>query len=178
MKNRNQDHSDNWATPPAFYNALNKCLSFDFDPCPFLHNIDEWDGLTTEWGKMNWVNPPYTQKLKEAFICKAVEELHKGKTSVCLIPASTSTKLFHETIAPNAELIMFPKGRIPFIGVNTKGEYTNWHLWDKEAPSGCIHVKNSGMHDSMLVVFAPKGSFKYSLSRIVSGWAFSSNENK
>lgn len=44
MKNRNLVHSDNWATPPEFYNKLNEEFNFDFDPCPFEHNVEKWDG--------------------------------------------------------------------------------------------------------------------------------------
>ena len=38
-----------------------------------------------------------------------------------LLPVSTSTKIFHEIIYPNAK-IRFLKGRIKFLGHNTKGE--------------------------------------------------------
>lgn len=34
MKNRNIEHSDNWATPKEFYDALNAEFNFDYDPCP------------------------------------------------------------------------------------------------------------------------------------------------
>lgn len=34
MKNRNLIHSDDWATPKAFYDALNAEFHFDHDPCP------------------------------------------------------------------------------------------------------------------------------------------------
>ena len=89
-------------------------------------------------GGVNYVNPPYSRQLKEAFVLKAIEESHKGKTSVMLLPVSTSTRLFHEYIQPNAKEIRFIKGRIKFLGTNTKGEYVT-----NKAP----------MHDSMIVVF-------------------------
>ena len=38
-----------------------------------------WDGLEIEWGDVNFVNPPYSRKLKDAFVKKAVEDLKKGK---------------------------------------------------------------------------------------------------
>jgi len=69
------------------------------------------------------------------------------------LPVSTSTKLFHEHIQPNAKEIRFVKGRIKFIGINSKGEYVNWQYWDKSVPEGVIQVSNSGMHDSMIVIF-------------------------
>ena len=55
-----------------------------------------------------------------------------------LLPVSTSTKLFHNYILPNAKEIRFIKGRIKFIGINTKGELVN---------------NKSPMHDSMIVIF-------------------------
>ena len=153
MKNRNLEHSDNWATPPEFYNKLNAEFNFDFDPCPYNTGEIEQDGLLIEWGKINYVNPPYSQELKEAFVLKAIEEAKKGKICVMLLPVSTSTKLFHDIIKPNASEIRFIRGRIPFIGINTKGEYVNWHLWDVPIPEGGVQVKNSGMHDSMIIIF-------------------------
>lgn len=138
MKNRNLEHKDDWATPKKFYEELNNEFNFDFDPCPYMHNTDEWDGLKIEWGVRNFINPPYSKTLKESFVKKAIEESKKGKLCVMLLPVSTSTKLFHEHILPNQKEIRFIKGRLKFSGVNTKGEYVT----DKP-----------GMHDSMVVIF-------------------------
>lgn len=145
MKNRNINHSDNWKTPAYVYDTLNEIFKFDFDPCPLSTEKDEnenwiihFDGLEIGWGESNFINPPYSQKLKEAFIMKALEESKKGKTCVLLIPVSTSTKIFHEIILPNASKIWFVKKRIKFEGVNTFGEFVN-----NKAP----------MHDSMIIVF-------------------------
>lgn len=135
MKNRNLEHSDHWATPKELYNKLNSEFNFDFDPCP-LHS--DFDGLMINWGGVNYINPPYSRKLKEAFVLKAIEESKMGKLCVMLLPVSTSTKLFHKHILPNAKEIRFLEGRVKFLGVNTKGEYVT----DK-AP----------MHDSMIVIF-------------------------
>jgi len=134
MKDRNQKHSDEWATPKAFYDELNAEFLFDFDPCP----LNGTGGLEREWGLRNFVNPPYSRKLKEAFVIKAIEQATKGRLCVMLLPVSTSTKLFHDYIKPNAKEIRFIRGRIRFLGTNTKGEYVT-----NKAP----------MHDSMIVVF-------------------------
>ena len=91
-----------------------------------------------DWKERNYINPPYSRTLKEKFVIKAIEESKKGKLCVMLLPVSTSTKLFHDYILPNASDIRFVKGRIKFLGVNTKGEYVT-----NKAP----------MHDSMVVVF-------------------------
>lgn len=135
MKDRNLNNTDDWATPDYLYNDLNNEFNFDFDPCPLFA---EFNGLSIDWGERNFVNPPYSQKLKVAFIEKAVLESNKGKLCVCLLPVSTSTKLFHEVIIPNTKEIRFIKGRVKFIGVNTFGE----KVYNK-----------CGMHDSMIVIF-------------------------
>jgi hypothetical protein len=135
MKNRNQNHSDNWATPKELYDKLNSEFNFEYDPCPLF---SPFDGLGFDWEKRNFINPPYSRKLKEAFVLKAIEESKKGKLCVMLLPVSTSTKLFHKHILPNAKEIRFLEKRVKFLGVNTKGEYVT----DK-AP----------MHDSMIVIF-------------------------
>lgn len=131
MKNRKKQH-DNWATPKEVYDVLDAEFHFDFDPCP-LNSTQ--DGLLIEWGNRNFVNPPYSRKLKEAFIKKAFEESKKGKLCVLLLPVSTSTKIFHEVILPNAQ-IRFWEGRIKFLHNG------------KEDPK-----YKAGQHDSMVVVF-------------------------
>lgn len=138
MKNRNLLHSDNWKTPKKFYDELNKEFNFDFDPCPYSEGEPIFDGLICEWGKSNFVNPPYSRELKTLFVKKGLEEFKKGKTVVFLLPVSTSTKLFHDFILPNNPEIRFIKGRIAFEGFNTKGEYVTT-------------IKPT--HDSMLVIF-------------------------
>jgi site-specific DNA-methyltransferase (adenine-specific) len=138
MKNRNLEHKDDWGTPNNFYEKLNKEFDFDFDPCPFKHDLSLWDGLEIEWGERNFINPPYSRMLKESFVKKAVDESKKGKLCVMLLPVSTSTKLFHEVVLPNQKDIRFIKGRIKFTGVNTKGE---------------LVTNKAGMHDSMVVIF-------------------------
>ena len=69
MKKIHINNDDNYATPPEFYEELNKRFNFDFDPCPY--NPD-FNGLEIEWGKCNFVNPPYN-KLK-LWIKKSYEE--------------------------------------------------------------------------------------------------------
>ncbi len=141
MKNRNIIHSDNWETPEYIYKPLNDEFKFNFDPCPINNaGINEKnDGLLIEWGSRCFINPPYSRRLKEEFIKKAIHESSKGKLCVCLIPVSTSTVLFHDYILPNiTDEIRFLKKRVKFIGINTFGE----------------KVENKcGMHDSMIVIF-------------------------
>lgn len=126
--------NDLWETPNWLYKQLDDEFHFDFDPCP---SHPTFDGLAVEWGKSNFINPPYNRKDKPKFIQKAYDEWKKGKTCVLLIPNATGTRQFHELILPNAE-IRFIKSRVAFKGYNTKGVYSE---------------KNKGKHDSMLVIF-------------------------
>lgn len=139
MKNRNLDHRNDWATPESFYEELNREFDFQFDPCPFMHDPEEWNGLEVDWADRNYINPPYSLQLKTAFVKKAVEESKKGKLCVMLLPVSTSTELFHKTILPNiTEPVRFLYKRLRFSGWNTQGEWVE---------------NKTGMHDSMIVVF-------------------------
>jgi len=139
MKDRNLEASDNWATPKDFLFMLDREFQFDFDPCPLSSTpiTPENDGLRIPWGKRNFINPPYSRLLKEAFIRRAIAEAKGGALCVLLLPVSTSTKIFHEEILPWATAIRFIRGRLKFSGRNTKGDF----------------VENKcGMHDSMIVV--------------------------
>lgn len=105
--------SDNWRTPEKIYNELNKEYNFDFDPCPLKEN-PEFDGLEIEWGKRNFINPPYSEVAK--WIKKGYEENKKGKLCVFLVASRTDTKWFHEYVLPYAKEIKFIKGRLKFGG--------------------------------------------------------------
>ena len=128
---------DDWKTPADFYEKLNAKYDFDFDPCPFQHDLTLWDGLEVEWGERNFVNPPYSRPNLERFVLKGIKEAEKGKLCVFLIPASTDTALFHDHIQPKATSIEFVRGRLRFEGFNNKGEL----------------CKGPAMKGSMLVVF-------------------------
>ena len=145
MKNIHINNDDNYATPPELYNELNKEFNFDFDPCPYNEDEIINDGLKIDWGKSNFVNPPYSQKLKEQFIIKGIEEMKKGNVSVFLIPVSTSTKLFHDYIKPNANEIRFLKGRVKFGKINDNGEFYY--------PLNKYGKVQSGTKDSMIAIF-------------------------
>src|SRR3990172_7139002 len=159
MKNRNLDNHDNWATPPDFFDKLNKKYHFNFDPCPWDHDLDLWDGLIVNWGSSNFVNPPYSQPLKEAFVKRAVEFSFDMCNSVLLLPVSTSTVLFHEVIKPNAKKIEFVRGRLRFIGINTKGQFVNYDQIQEVNKETILfegveipkYVRNSGMFDSFII---------------------------
>lgn len=79
-----------WLTPPELYADLDRQLRFDFDPCPYPLP-DGFDGLTCEWGRSNYVNPPFgsiihagKKKGMTAWVRKAIIEHRKGKR-VCIV---------------------------------------------------------------------------------------------
>ena len=168
MKNRNNPINNHWRTPPELYEKWNKLYGFDFDPCPWHHDLSKWDGLDIDWGDRNFVNPPYSLTEKTAFVQKAyyMAAVH-GRFSFCLLPVSTSTGLFQQLIKPFAYRYDFEESRIPFIGINSKGQYVNYHLIQqtsketityREPSSGTMkelpkYIKNSGQFDSMTVIF-------------------------
>jgi len=106
-------------TPDDLYDILNKEFNFDFDPCPTFYGIvtAKFDGLTINWKKSNYCNPPYNNQ--KAWVEKAYNESLKNKICVMLLPARTDTKLFHDFIFKKAYEIRFIKGRLKFK------QYTN-----------------------------------------------------
>lgn len=98
-----------WRTPKAVYQILDAEFGFDHDPCPVKPKVD---GLESEWGKVNYVNPPYGREIGK-WIKKGYEESKKGKTVVFLIPSRTDTRWWHDYIM-KAKEIRFIKGRLKF----------------------------------------------------------------
>jgi len=101
MTSKRQD----WHTPKAVYEELDKEFHFDYDPClPSTDTLHPIDTLGSDWpGKSIFVNPPF--KYLSEWIKKCYEEWLKGKTVVMLIPARTDTKSFHIYISPSRDPI-------------------------------------------------------------------------
>ena len=100
-----------WKTPKAVYQILDSEFQFDHDPCPPNFIVD---GLTSDWGRVNYVNPPYGRGIGK-WVQKAYEEYLKGKTVVMLIPSRTDTIWWHDYCMKATE-IRFIKGRLRFDG--------------------------------------------------------------
>ncbi len=91
-KGNSKDGKHYWLTPKEVYDPLNKEFKFDFDPCPHP-KPEDFDGLECEWGKSNYVNPPFgsiihkgKKKGATAWVRKAIEENNKGKKVVLVYP--------------------------------------------------------------------------------------------
>lgn len=128
-----------WSTPQDFFDELDKEFSFDTDvcatpentKCPFSFYTKEDDGLSINWTGVCWMNPPYGRTIG-LWVKKAYESSLSGATVVCLLPARTDTKYFHDYCLPYGE-IRFIRGRLKFGG-----------------------SKNSAPFPSMVVVFRGK----------------------
>ena len=113
---------DDWETPQAFFEKLNKEFVFMLDPCSTdknakcnWHYTEADNGLTKSWkGATAFVNPPYSSGKQDDWIKKCYEEAQQPLTTVvALLPARTDTIRFHKYILNKAE-IRFLKGRLVF----------------------------------------------------------------
>lgn len=110
--------TNEWATPQAFFDELNKEFNFTLDPCATPENAkcnkfftEENDGLSQSWdNEVVFCNPPYGREIKK-WIKKASEA--RGGVVVLLVPARTCTSYFHDYIYTKAE-IRFIRGRLKF----------------------------------------------------------------
>ena len=113
--------TDEWATPQALFDELDREFHFTLDPCALLCNAKcpkfytpDIDGLKQNWGGQNvFCNPPYGREISK-WVKKCYEESKKPNTLVVmLIPARTDTSYFHDYIYHKAE-IRFIRGRLHF----------------------------------------------------------------
>lgn len=120
----NKDGKHYWLTPPDLYAALNREFNFDFDPCPYP-KPDDFNGLLVDWGKSNYVNPPFgsifvdgKKKGPTAWARKALEEQKKGNDSFLVYPTD---KWIHYLLAAGAELRSFGDVRWHAIEDGSRG---------------------------------------------------------
>lgn len=111
-------NTDLWATPQSFFDKLNEEFNFDLDVCANYENAkcvrffsEEADGLKQDWNGVCWMNPPYGRVIGE-WIKKAYEASLNGSTVVCLLPARTDTKWWHDYCMKGE--IRLIKGRLKF----------------------------------------------------------------
>jgi len=113
--------SPEWETPLSFYNKLDERWNFTLDPCctnetakcaTFFTEKD--NGLEMDWkGHRVFMNPPYGRSVR-MWVEKAYNEGLKHDTVVvCLLPARTDTRWFHD-YCMKAQSIKFIKGRLKF----------------------------------------------------------------
>lgn len=138
---------DDWETPDDLFAEWDARYHFVLDAAADSrnHKCPAWlgpggivdDALTVEWGPWLkegniWLNPPYSRGLQARFVEKAVAEMEKWNAEayerfqhgtpvvrniVCLLPARTDTRLFHDIILPEGD-ITFLRGRVRFKGAS------------------------------------------------------------
>ena len=122
--------SSEWETPQDFYERLNRSYDFNLDPCATVRTAKcknyftkEEDGLNKDWGGHKvFMNPPYGREIGK-WLKKAHEEGEKLQTTVvCLIPARTDTKYWHDHCM-KADEIYFVKGRLKFGNSNNAAPF-------------------------------------------------------
>jgi site-specific DNA-methyltransferase (adenine-specific) len=119
--------SDEWSTPQDLFDALHAEFNFSLDPCAVECNCKlsfffspELDGLFQPWTRERvFMNPPYSNI--RAWMAKANAESKKGATVVCLVPARTDTRWFHESAVGHE--IRFIKGRLKFGGAKASAPF-------------------------------------------------------
>ena len=113
--------TDLWATPKEFFDEQNaKHGPFDVDVCADATNakcatyFDKTiDGLKQVWAGKCWMNPPYGREIGK-WMKKAYESAGNGTVVVCLVPARTDTKWWHDYAIKGQ--VTFIRGRLKFGG--------------------------------------------------------------
>lgn len=113
--------TDKWATPQPFFDELAREFPFEVDVCALPESAKcaryftpEQDGLKQTWSGVCWMNPPYGRAIAP-WVKKAYESARAGATMVCLVPARTDTRWWHDYVM-KADEIRYVKGRLKFGG--------------------------------------------------------------
>ena len=115
--------SDDWETPQEFFDAIDEVFHFRLDVCATRANAKceryftkAEDGLLQTWRGVCWMNPPYGREISR-WVKKAYESaLNPGTVVVCLLPARTDTRWWHDYVIAHARSVEFIKGRLRFSG--------------------------------------------------------------
>ena len=116
-----------WETPQDLFDKLNQEFKFTLDVCALPENAKcdqfytpEDDGLLQPWNGVCWMNPPYGRTIRH-WVEKAYTSSLMGATVVCLLPARTDTRWFHEYCQYGK--ITFIKGRLKFGGCKNNAPF-------------------------------------------------------
>ena len=112
-----------WSTPQELFDLLDQTHHFTLDPassdenakCAKHYTVED-NGLSKDWGgERVFLNPPYGKEIG-LWVKKAYEESLKPNTIVvCLLPARTDTRWFHD-YCNRYGVVSFIRGRIKFGG--------------------------------------------------------------
>ena len=121
--------TDQWATPLDFFEHIDAEFGFELDVCADAQNTKcrryftpEEDGLAQPWVGVCWMNPPYGREIGK-WVKKAYEAAEAGATVVCLLPARTDTRWFHDYCVHGE--VRFLRGRLKFGGSPNSAPFPN-----------------------------------------------------
>ena len=113
--------SEEWPTPPTFFNKLNEEFHFTLDPCATIQNAkctkfytQQDNGLLQDWGSHRvFCNPPYGKWMRD-WARKCFESSQDGALVVLLAHSRTDTRWFHDWVYGKAAELRFVRGRLKF----------------------------------------------------------------
>jgi len=127
--------SDAQSTPDWLFQDLHSIYGFILDAAAneSNHKVDRWfgpggeaeDALAVDWPtgrEWIWLNPPYSRGNQRKFVEKAIEEAWKGSKTLALLPADTSTRLFHDCIWERYK-VQFLSKRLKFNGSKSAAKF-------------------------------------------------------
>ena len=113
--------TDEWCTPADLFAELDSEFRFTLDVASTdenalceRHYTKREDGLAQPWDGSVWCNPPYGGEIGKWM--KKAAQTDRGGVVVCLVPARTDTRWWHEYVAGRASEVRFIKGRLRFSG--------------------------------------------------------------
>lgn len=120
--------SDEWETPDELFAELDREFDFTVDVAALPHNAkcEDYftpgqDALLQAWQGVCWMNPPYGAGLGK-WVKKACDSAQSGALVVCLLPARTDTRWWHDYVLPHAE-IRYLRGRVKFNGIGNSAPF-------------------------------------------------------
>jgi phage N-6-adenine-methyltransferase len=113
--------SEEWSTPPDFFQLLDAEFKFTLDACATAANAKctkfftkLQNGLRQDWGtEIVFCNPPYGKQMR-SWARKCHDAAVNGATVVMLAHSRTDTKWFHDWVYHRAAEIRFVRGRLKF----------------------------------------------------------------
>lgn len=160
--------SDDWYTPREILTAIG--LTYDLDPCS--PGAGHWvparqvftkedDGLAQPWRGLVFMNPPFGGRNGHV---PWLDKFFAHGNGIAVVRAYTSSEWFHETVAPRAEALLFPKGKTRFIPSDDVRERlertaaTKGKVWHNAPGHGVVligmgRVPVEALHKSKLGLF-------------------------
>src|SRR5215831_8728483 len=116
---RSTGATDDWCTPREIFAALK--LTFDLDPCspgrdhwvPARRNFTKADdGLRQEWHGLVFMNPPFGRRHGHV---PWLKKFFHHANGIAVVRAYVSSGWWHAHVVPNAQTILFPRGKTKFV---------------------------------------------------------------